>query len=69
KIGLSNQGFSCRDQFGSMLFCHLGQAHSLREICCGLANSIGLTANFSAFLKNLEMGNDFVVHVLPSKEG
>ena len=33
--------FSCWDQFVAMLFCQLGQAHSLREICGGLAGSLG----------------------------
>lgn len=37
----SSKGFSCWDQFVAMLFCQLGQAHSLREICGGLATSIG----------------------------
>jgi hypothetical protein len=31
------RGFSCWGQFIAMLFCQLGQAHSLREICGGLA--------------------------------
>jgi len=35
------RGFTCRDQFVSMLFCQLGQAHSLREICGGLASCFG----------------------------
>ncbi len=35
------KGFSCWDQFVAMLFCQLGQAHSLREICGGLANCFG----------------------------
>ena len=35
------KGFSCWDQFVSMLFCQLGQAHSLREICMGLVTSLG----------------------------
>jgi hypothetical protein len=35
------KGFSCWDQFVSMLFCQLGRAHSLREICGGLASSMG----------------------------
>ena len=30
------RGFSCWDQFVAMLFCQLGQAHSLREIREGL---------------------------------
>jgi len=35
------KGFWCRDQFAAMLFCRLGQAHSLREICGSLANCFG----------------------------
>lgn len=35
------KGFSCWEQFVAMLFCQLGQAHSLREICGGLASSLG----------------------------
>jgi len=35
------KGFSCWDQFVSMLFCQLGSAHSLREICGGLATAMG----------------------------
>jgi hypothetical protein len=35
------KGFSCWDQFVAMLFCHLGQARSLREICGGLATCLG----------------------------
>jgi hypothetical protein len=35
------KGFSCWDQFVAMLFCQLGQAHSLREICNGLASCLG----------------------------
>ena len=31
------RGFGCWDQFVAMLFCQLGRAHSLREICGGLA--------------------------------
>lgn len=31
------RGFSCWGQFVSMLFCQLARAHSLREICQGLA--------------------------------
>jgi hypothetical protein len=36
-----SKGFSCWDQFVAMLFCQFGQAHSLREICGGLATSFG----------------------------
>ena len=35
------RGFSCWGQFVAMLFCHLGRAQSLREICGGLAASKG----------------------------
>jgi len=35
------KGFTCWDQFVAMLFCQLGQAHSLREICGGLARCFG----------------------------
>jgi len=35
------KGFSCWGQFVAMLFCQLGQAHSLREICGGLATCLG----------------------------
>ena len=34
-------GFTCWGQFVAMLFCQLGRAHSLREICQGLAASEG----------------------------
>lgn len=36
-----SKGFSCWDQFVSMLFCHLAQAKSLREITMGLKSSAG----------------------------
>jgi hypothetical protein len=35
------RGFSCWDQFVSMMFCQLGRAHSLREICHGLCTCEG----------------------------
>jgi hypothetical protein len=35
------KGFMYRQQFVGMLFCQLGQAHSLREICGGLASCLG----------------------------
>lgn len=35
------KGFSCWDQLVSMLFCHIGQAKSLREISGGLASAQG----------------------------
>jgi len=34
-------GFSCWEQFVSMLFCQVGSAHSLCEICGGLATALG----------------------------
>lgn len=36
-----SKGFSCWDQFVSMMFCHLAQAKSLREITQGLKSSQG----------------------------
>jgi hypothetical protein len=41
KSARHTKGFSCWDQFVAMLFCQLGQAHSLREICGGLATALG----------------------------
>jgi len=35
------RGFQCWGQFVAMLFCQLGRAHSLREICNGLASCEG----------------------------
>ena len=35
------RGFTCWGQFVAMLFCELGRAHSLREICGGLRSSEG----------------------------
>lgn len=35
------KGFTCWQQFVAMLFCQIGHAHSLREICGGLASSLG----------------------------
>lgn len=35
------KGFTCWEQLVAMLFCQLGQAHSLREICGGLATCLG----------------------------
>ena len=32
------KGFSCWEQFVAMMFCQLGQANSLREICGGLVS-------------------------------
>ena len=36
-----SKGFSCWNQFVSMLFCHLAKADSLREICHGLSCCLG----------------------------
>lgn len=35
------KGFTSWGQFVGMLFCQVGRAHSLREICGGLASSLG----------------------------
>ncbi len=35
------KGFSGWDHFVAMLFCQMGSAHSLREICGGLATALG----------------------------
>ena len=35
------KGFSCWDQFVAMMFCQMGGANSLREICGGLATALG----------------------------
>jgi len=35
------KGFTCFGQFVAMLFCQLGQARSLREICGGLSSCLG----------------------------
>jgi len=37
----SAKGFTCWAQFTAMLFCQIGQAHSLREICGGLSSCFG----------------------------
>jgi hypothetical protein len=39
------RGFTCWDQFVAMLFAQLGRAHSLREICGGLASCEGKLAH------------------------
>lgn len=41
KAERSAKGFTCWDQFVAMLFCQMGQAQSLREICGGLATCMG----------------------------
>jgi len=38
------KGFNCWTQFVAMLFCQLGRAQSLREICGGLASVEGSVA-------------------------
>ena len=35
------KGFACWTQFVAMLFCQLGRADSLREICNGMACCLG----------------------------
>src|SRR6059036_4273019 len=42
------RGFTCWGQFVAMLFCQLGRAHSLREICGGLASCEGKLAHLGA---------------------
>lgn len=42
------RGFTCWDQFVAMLFAQLGRAHSLREICGGLASCEGRLAHLGA---------------------
>ena len=39
------RGFTCWGQFVAMLFCQVGRAHSLREICGGLASCEGKLAH------------------------
>jgi DDE family transposase/uncharacterized protein DUF4372 len=39
------KGFSCWEQFVAMMFCQMGAAHSLREICGGLASAMGKLAH------------------------
>ena len=39
------RGFTCWEQFVAMLFCQLGRAYSLREICGGLASCEGRLAH------------------------
>ena len=41
KADRQSKGFTCWGQFVAMIFCQLGRAHSLREICNGLAASEG----------------------------
>jgi len=42
------RGFRCWDQFVAMLFCQLGRAQSLREICGGLASCEGRLTHLGA---------------------
>lgn len=42
------RGFGSWDQFIAMLFCQLGRAHSLREICGGLASCEGKLSHIGA---------------------
>jgi hypothetical protein len=42
------RGFTCWGQFVAMLFCQLGRAHSLREICGGLASCEGRLAHLGS---------------------
>ena len=42
------RGFTCWDQFVAMLFAQVGRAHSLREICGGLASCEGTLAHRGA---------------------
>jgi len=42
------RGFHSWDQFVAMLFCQLGRAHSLREICGGLSSCEGRLAHLGA---------------------
>jgi hypothetical protein len=37
----ATKGVSCWEHFVAMLFCQMGSAHSLREICGGLATALG----------------------------
>jgi hypothetical protein len=41
KANRHSRGFECWTQFIAMLFCHLGRAQSLREICGGLSATVG----------------------------
>lgn len=43
-----SRGFNCWTQFVAMLFCHLGRAQSLREICDGLASIEGKLSHLGA---------------------
>lgn len=43
-----SKGFTCWNQFVAMLFCQLGRAQSLREICGGLASCEGKLQHLGA---------------------
>lgn len=43
------KGFTCWNQFVAMLFCQIAQAHSLREICGGLACCMGKLKHLGVF--------------------
>ncbi len=45
KVEARSKGFGSWDQFVAMLFCQLGQAHSLREITLGMASAQGKLAH------------------------
>ena len=42
----NSKGFTCRDQFVSMLFCQLGRAGSLRDISNGVRGCLGKIVHF-----------------------
>jgi len=42
------KGFTSWQQFVAMMFCQLGQAHSLREICQGLESCLGKVRFFAS---------------------
>lgn len=46
------RGFTCWGQFVAMLFCQLGRAYSLREICGGLASCEGRLAHLGVTAPN-----------------
>jgi hypothetical protein len=67
------RGFTCWGQFVAMLFCQLGRAHSLREICQGLASQLQRahersTAN-SRFLAILQASKIKAVARIPKTRG
>jgi hypothetical protein len=45
------RGFSCWEQFVSMLFCQIGRAHSLREITGGLKSCEGKMTHLGILLR------------------